>query len=438
MTDKTVRRMRAPTHDELMSTIVPASEPVIFEGALDQWSLLSPPLSSDALLEKLAAACGKREIVVARAARKNAGLFSYADGKAHGQNFTEQRQNFDAFLDDVKRHTADVDGPALYMRSLLLNHWLPELLPEFELPMLGDQTLWGGSGRMWIGTGGHRVALHYDRDDNLLCMVSGRKRFMLYPPSALSNVYIGGFGLEPGSVATAVVDPLAPDRKRFPRFADSERDVVVAEIAAGDVLYLPAHWWHHVESFGLNVAVTFWWCRTTMEQRLASEAAFVHGLLSLRPLPAHLRSFYRSLFDYFVFETHGAPYAHVAESEQGWAGAPTPERDRELRKKLGQMLAGAGVFDAAANIDPDARYTLATQISFQFSHDGNVEVHGPFDPFLLPYELVEILREFVTPVVPEQLAQQRYPDDATKRASFERMCRALILRGLLVRCEDPR
>jgi hypothetical protein len=27
----------------------------------------------------------------------------------------------------------------------------------------------------------------------------------------------------------------------------------------GEILFIPAYWWHHVESVGLNLATSFWW-----------------------------------------------------------------------------------------------------------------------------------------------------------------------------------
>jgi hypothetical protein len=426
----TVPRIRVPSRDEFHAKIVPLSKPVIIEGAFDDWELRSPPLSTGALIDRLAALVGKRQVVVATAQRSNEGLFSYADGEARGQNFIDSRKRFGAFLDELHR-----DGPALYLRSAPLPEELPELLPQFQLDLVRDHQNSTGTPRLWIGNGGHRVALHYDRDDNVLCVIAGRKRFTLYPPSALPNLYIGGFGLEPGGVATALVDPLHPDYDRFPRFREAQRECIVAELAAGDALYVPAHWWHHVESFDVNVAVTFWWCRTTMEDRLAAEACLVNGLLALRTLPPHLRDVYRILFDSFVFEHHGDPYAHLDEPLQGWAGRPTPERTRLLREKLRQLIDGSKILGPHANVELGHKHALVTGISFRVAQE-NIEIHGDFEyPIVVPYEVFEILREFGSPISPRRLAKKRYPRSATARRDFERMCHALVVRGVLVDCE---
>jgi hypothetical protein len=48
------------------------------------------------------------------------------------------------------------------------------------------------------------------------------------------------------------------DRRRFPRFARALDVGVQAIVGPGDALWMPPFWWHHVESFGLNVMINCW------------------------------------------------------------------------------------------------------------------------------------------------------------------------------------
>ena len=67
--------------------------------------------------------------------------------------------------------------------------------------------------------------------------------------------------LESTSMVMSPVDIEDPDLDRFPRFADARR--MHCSLGPGDVLFMPAFWWHEVQSFPdslerRNLAVNFW------------------------------------------------------------------------------------------------------------------------------------------------------------------------------------
>jgi mannose-6-phosphate isomerase-like protein (cupin superfamily) len=111
--------------------------------------------------------------------------------------------------------------------------------------------------------------LHHDFNDNLYVVVEGRKRFTLFPPSQAPNLYPRGQLLQvednglirytsmSGMPHLAQVDIDAPDRLRFPRYAEAEATRADVEIGAGEMLYLPAGWFHQVSSSGRHIAVSF-------------------------------------------------------------------------------------------------------------------------------------------------------------------------------------
>jgi len=50
-----------------------------------------------------------------------------------------------------------------------------------------------------------------------------------------------------------------PDYERFPEFANV-RGKMYVKLNEGDLLYLPAFWWHHVKSArNKNIAINFWY-----------------------------------------------------------------------------------------------------------------------------------------------------------------------------------
>ena len=123
---------------------------------------------------------------------------------------------------------------------------------------------------LWLGNGGTVSALHFDRNENLMAVVRGGKRFSLFDPTQgpflgqnepLRQAHYtygadGSLIRDPASVdrdvapnaqsVYAAVNVSAPDLARFPDFPKARR--TVCDAAPGDVVYVPTHWWHFVES----------------------------------------------------------------------------------------------------------------------------------------------------------------------------------------------
>ena len=98
---------------------------------------------------------------------------------------------------------------------------LPELLPGFRR---AERDRWSRDvvPRIWIGNA-IRVAPHYDLMENIGCVVAGRRRFTVFPPEQLPNLYTGPFELTPAGTPVSLVDLAAPDLDRYPRFAEAWR-----------------------------------------------------------------------------------------------------------------------------------------------------------------------------------------------------------------------
>src|SRR4029434_9804516 len=73
------------------------------------------------------------------------------------------------------------------------------------------------------------------------------KRFHIISPLHVHRVYNDAAVLSP-------VDPRAPDLVRFPLFAEVEPEKFVLE--AGEALFIPVGWWHHVEALEVSISVS--------------------------------------------------------------------------------------------------------------------------------------------------------------------------------------
>lgn len=123
-----------------------------------------------------------------------------------------------------------------------------------ELSQLGLKQP-ASSFNLWIGPRGHIECLHYDAMDGTLIQLHGSKRVVLFPPSQTFNLYPYPFyahlwhGLKLRSWFSRVY-PDCPDFRAFPRFQAALSHKYDFELHAGEVLYIPAGWWHEITALG--------------------------------------------------------------------------------------------------------------------------------------------------------------------------------------------
>jgi len=99
--------------------------------------------------------------------------------------------------------------------------------------------------------GGTRSRLHFDAGDFFLVQLDGHKRVTLVDP-AFSLALYADFSFAYGH---SPVEPIAVNTSLFPEAASVP--AIEALLSPGDVLYLPARWWHFVDSLpGRNLAFT--------------------------------------------------------------------------------------------------------------------------------------------------------------------------------------
>ena len=268
------------------------------------------------------------------AAPEHEGRLFYTEGMA-GLTFTKQSATVSAVLDRLGSVAESSSPETIAAQAVLVPEALPGFTAENRLAFL-DPAI---QPRIWIG---NRVvtATHHDMFSNLAVVVAGRRRFTLFPPDQVANLYIGPFEFTPAGTPASLVDPEAPDLDRFPRAAEALAHARTAELNRGDAIYIPHMWWHHVRSLDdLSILVNYWWDQAPQPQPgLAPINAMIHALLSFEGLPDDQRAAWQAMFDHFVFHASGDPNAHIPEDKRGIRGRLSDEAKERLRKTLGQMM----------------------------------------------------------------------------------------------------
>ena len=147
---------------------------------------------------------------------------------------------------------------------------------------------------VWVGTAGVSSPLHFDLAHNVYAQLRGRKRFLLFPPSATDALYVYP-RLHPSS-RQSQLDLRALPRSAFPRFharlrqtggrggsggVSSYRGGLQARevvLEPGDVLYIPPYHWHRASVVGDASAVAVGVYSRSYAQHVYSE-------LKSHPLP---------------------------------------------------------------------------------------------------------------------------------------------------------
>ena len=314
---------------EIADAVRDLDAPVVFAGAVADWPLARQP-SVDALIDYLKRFDAGRSAQVFRQAAGGDGRFFYGEG-ADGFNFQRADVPVAAALERL-RALAKGGDERVYIQSAPLDLYFPGLAAANPLPGIA------AGPRAWIGNRAV-TRTHFDLYDNLVCMVAGRKRFVLFPPEQTKNLYIGPLEHTVSGVPASMADIDAPDFARFPRLREALAAGLIAELTPGDVLFVPYMWWHQVMSDdAFNMQVNYWWNPAAdLPQPMQ---ALAHALLAVRDLsPAQNRA-WKAMFDHFVFHQSDPVADHLPEAMRGILGDLTPEQRAAMLKALGQGLQG--------------------------------------------------------------------------------------------------
>jgi Cupin-like domain len=256
------------------------------------------------------------------------GRFFYTDD-FKGFNFRSGTAHLGQVLQKLAEQEGSATAAAIYVGSTPVDRWLPGFRTQNDVALPARDAL----ASFWLG-GRTRISAHFDFPDNLACVVAGRRRFTLFPPDQVGNLYVGPLDKTPSGQAISLVDFSRPDLARHPRFAEALAAAQVADMEPGDALFVPSMWWHHVESMAsFNLLVNYWWC-TSPPAMGAPTTALMHAILSVRDLPARQKAAWRALFDHVVIDAGESVYAHIPQAGRGCLAPLDDNSARQLRAEL--------------------------------------------------------------------------------------------------------
>ncbi|MBX3564053.1 MAG: cupin-like domain-containing protein [Sphingomonas sp.] len=314
--------------------IVPGYAPVVMRGIARGWPLVAASAQGDQAAAGYLLGFDRgatAEAFVGPATIK--GRFFYAPDM-RGFNFERRKGS----LADLLRYLLTITGregaPSVYAGALETPTALPGLAEANPMPLVEGL---GADPRIWVGNAS-TVSTHFDASDNVAVVAAGKRRFTLFPPDQIHNLYVGPLDHTMAGQPASMVELNSPDFKRFPRFREALDHALVAELEPGDGIYIPALWWHQVDALApFNVLMNYWWADSP--DMAARFDAMVHAVLTVSHLPEPRRDAWRAMFDNFVFKRHGEPAEHLAPEHRSVLGAPTDKLRAYIKGYLMRGLA---------------------------------------------------------------------------------------------------
>ncbi|OAO89861.1 hypothetical protein AXX17_AT5G19760 [Arabidopsis thaliana] len=209
----------------------------------------------------------------------------------------------------------------------------------------------------WMNSAEARSSTHYDPHHNLLCVVSGRKKVVLWPPSASPSLYpMPIYGEASNHSSVGLENPNLSD---YPRAEHSLKQSQEITLNAGDAVFIPEGWFHQVDSDELTVAVNFWWQSNIMSN-----------------MPEHMDSYYlrRITRSLLVSKPSSTDLRHLSEHidqsriEMAEGGNDNIGNE-SIKKGLSTLHEKASLHD----LDPSASQALHDLISLVHDHVNAVD-----------------------------------------------------------------
>lgn len=320
-----------PSPEVFFSEIKPRGMPAILRGHCLAWPMTQKGLEGDqALAGYLKGYASGAPALTFIGSPKIEGRFFYT-ADMQGLNFERAHLPVGETLERILSQKGAAAPASIYAGGVPVRSHLPGLEQHNRTPLIepsGHNLI-----SLWIGNR-TRIAAHWDLPQNLVCVVHGRRQFTLFAPEQVANLYVGPLDFTLAGQPCSMVDFAAPDFDKFPRFAAALEAAQLAELEPGDALYIPSLWWHHVRAEDEFGAMMNYWWRDGPQHLVTPMLTLTHAMLTLRDLPPDERARWRAMFDHYIFEANGDPFAHLPDHARGVFGPQTPETVRAIRAHL--------------------------------------------------------------------------------------------------------
>src|SRR5882757_1772042 len=290
-----IEEIRCTSQTIALREIVDRAQPLVLRGLCRYWPLVQLARQSDtAFAEELLRHDNGTPVDALLMPPDADGVVGY-NAAMDGFSYEHFRVSVTQVLQRLAQYSRQEEARGLAVQSALISNCLPGLLATHQVPFLDASV----QPRLCIG---NRVTTpaHFDSTHNIAVVTCGRRRFTLFPPEQVENLYVGPLDFAPTAAAISLPRIDAIDDPRWPRFGQALAQAQAAELEPGDAIYLPPVWWHHVASLEqLNALINYWWRSDRGTEPGLN--ALMHCILAFKSLPPAERAAWKTLLDHYVF-----------------------------------------------------------------------------------------------------------------------------------------
>jgi hypothetical protein len=117
---------------------------------------------------------------------------------------------------------------------------------------------------LWMGSKGTFTNAHYDSVHNFFIQVYGKKKFLLFPPNAIEDLYVFPKGHPSARQSRINFESSNAEelREKYPNFLGDGSSGLLqgyeVTLNPGEMLYVPPGWFHAVWAKSLSISLSFW------------------------------------------------------------------------------------------------------------------------------------------------------------------------------------
>ena len=328
-----IRVWEKVNYDQFHGEIIPLNQPAHIKSIVGHWPAVKAGAQSpEAIVDYLKKHDSEKVVSALVGDPSIKGRFFYQPGLT-ALNFQKAQVTMGIGLDRLLAIQQDPNPHVIALQAIPVDLVMPGFEQQNQQPLL-DKSV---GPTMWLGNRA-TVAPHYDIHDNLACVVAGQRKVTVFPPEQINNVYPGPMLVTPGGVPVSMVDTNQPDLGQYPNFTDAEKTAQEATLEPGDGIYIPALWWHGVESLHVvNVLINYWWGGMT-NAGISPNDSLMHAMMSIANLSSEKREAWRYFFDYYVFKTRGEPGEDLPAELKDLVTNLSQEQQTQLKQFLGGQL----------------------------------------------------------------------------------------------------
>ncbi len=309
---KPVDTWPAADEPQLKEHLEQRAEPVLLKGLVGHWAAVQAGRAGAlGICDYLGRFDRGVEVMATKTRAASRGVMGYNDSLTDF-GFVKARMGLAEFMSHLAAFLPVEGAPSIAAQCAKVSDVIPGFLDENPLLALP-----GVVPNFWLGNA-LTVPVHHDHPYNLACVAAGRRRFTLFAPQQVGNLYIGPLEHTPSGAPISVVHPRPPDLERYPRYREALASALVAELEPGDAGELFTR--HGARVVALDMVILLINSGGPVGGTAlcpAPAAALVQAIQVLNALPPAQRDAWAAMFEHYVVQREQEPAAHIPEAWHG-------------------------------------------------------------------------------------------------------------------------